>query len=120
MTTERMSAERYRSIVAKPKRRKYRNEPTEHNGYTYPSQAQARHAAGLDLQVKAGLIRGWIREVTIPIPHSDRRMRIDALIIENDGRVRWVDVKGMKPTEAWQLKREAVQRGYGITIEVTR
>lgn len=106
--------------AAGTKPRKYRNVPTEYNGRTYPSKAQAAHAAQLDLEVKAGLIKGWIAEVSIPIPGTNRRMRLDSLVIMNDGRVRWQDVKGGPITQAWQLKREIVQNAYGITIDIVR
>jgi hypothetical protein len=104
------------------KRRKFKNVPTAYGGRTYPSKAQARRAAELDLEVKAGLIRAWIPEVSIPLPppFDGERMRLDALIINHDGTVRWEDVKGMEPTPTWKLRRKAVENGYGITIEVIR
>lgn len=105
-----------------PGRRKYRNVPTEYGGRTYPSKVQAKYAAQLDLLVKAGEIRAWIPEVSIPLPapFDGERMRLDVMIIENDGRVRWQDVKGAAPTPEWKLKQTAVQNGYGITIEIIK
>ena len=118
--TERISYLDFRKLgqpkLAKP--RKYRNIPVEYNGRMYPSKAQAAQAAQRDLEVKAGLIRGWLPEVSFPIPGTKRRMRIDELVIMNDGRIRLGDVKGMVPTKDWQLKRELVEKALGIPIDV--
>ena len=53
------------------------------------------------LLVRAGQIRAWVPEVSIPLPppYTKERMRLDVMIIENDGRIRWQDVKGMEPDD---------------------
>lgn len=106
-------------MFAKPARRKYRNTPCEYNGRVYPSKAQAHHAQCLDAQVRAGLIKGWLPEVSLPLPgNPGRRMRIDALVVDANGRLRLQDVKGMAPTKDWQLKREQIERALGIPIDI--
>jgi hypothetical protein len=118
---ERMSAEEYRKLVAAPKRqRKYRNTPTEYGGRMYPSKAQAVQARVRDLEVKAGLIRGWLPEVSFPIPGTNRRMRLDELVVTLDGKLRLGDVKGGIITKDWQLKREILERHLGIPIDIIR
>ena len=52
-----------------PKPSKWHNVRTPYNGVTYDSKAEARKAQELDLQVKAGEIDFWIRQV--PFPLSD-------------------------------------------------
>jgi hypothetical protein len=118
---ERMTAEEYRKLVAAPKRRrKYRNTPIEYGGRMYASKAQAAQAKDRDLEVKAGLIRGWLPEVSFPIPGTNRRMRLDELVVTLDGKLRLGDVKGGIITKDWQLKREILERHLGIPIDIIR
>ena len=113
----RMTTAEYRAL--KPQRRKFGNVPTEYNGRTYASKREAGWAAHWDQLKAAGQIRGWMPQVSLPVPGiKGRRMVLDFVVLELDGRVRWIDAKGMKPTPAWQLKREAVEQGYRIEIEV--
>jgi hypothetical protein len=103
------------------KPRKYRNQPTEYAGRVYASKAQAEHAAQLDLEKRSGQIVGWIPEVSIPLPppyQEGERMRLDFFVIMPQCKFRFQDVKGMKPTEAWNLKRKACENAYGITIDI--
>ena len=45
--------------------KKYHNKPCEYNGIMYDSTLEARVAADLDLEVRAGLIDRWERQVRI-------------------------------------------------------
>lgn len=66
--------------------------------------------------MRAGEFRSVIRQVSLPLPSQKRRMRIDFLVIEHDGRVRWIDSKGFA-TKEWLVKRDEVEHAYGIKIE---
>lgn len=102
------------------KPRKYRNIPAEYEGRMYASKAEAAHAAQLDLEKKAGLIRGWLPQVSLPIPGLTRRMIVDFLVVMPDGRIRLQDTKGMKPTRDWEIKRELIQKALGLPIDIVR
>jgi hypothetical protein len=121
-TTLPLSGSNASGLTGKP--RKYRNVPTGYDspiwGYrTYDSKAEAEEAAALDLQVKGGLIKGWIPQVSIPIPHlPGKRMRLDFVRIKNDDTWSIGDVKGMGATRDWAMKRELVERALGIPIDI--
>lgn len=68
----------------------------------YDSKAEARYAEGLRLQKLAGTIADWLEQV--PVRLSDGiTYRIDFAIIERDGSVRFVEVKGFE-TPQWKIK----------------
>lgn len=95
---------------------KYRNVKTVVGGERFDSKREARHHQELVLRMRAGQIRAVIRQVSIPLPSGKRRMRLDFVVIENDGRVRWLDSKGFA-TKEWLVKRDEVEAAYGIKIE---
>jgi hypothetical protein len=47
---------------------KYNATRTEYNGVTYPSKHEAQTAQELDLQIKAGEIDFYLRQVNFPLP----------------------------------------------------
>jgi len=106
---------RARSSTAKPP--KYHNTPVEVEGLRFASKKEARHYQELLLMKAGGAIRGFTRQVSLPLASGKRRMVIDFMIVENSGRIRWVDVKGMAPTPAWATKRDELQHSLGIVIE---
>jgi hypothetical protein len=107
--------------------RKYRNvrraatatdAGSEYDGRVYDSKAEARHAAALDLQKRAGLIRGWLPQVSLPIPEIKRRLQVDFLVVRLDGTFALQDVKGMRPTRDWQIKRELIEKALGVPVDI--
>jgi hypothetical protein len=97
------------------RKNKYGNVKTKVNGVTIDSKKEARHYQALLLQKAGGAIRGFVRQVSILLP-SGRRLRLDFVVVENDGRVRWQDVKGyISPT--WAVKRAEAESALGIQIE---
>ena len=118
--TERMTVEQARELLAKPKRRKYRNVPCEGaGGRTYASTLEAKHSEALEAQKRAGLIRGWVPQVSIPLPGLKRRIVIDFLVIDLEGRVRFQDTKGVA-TKDWTIKRELIERALGVPVDLIR
>jgi Protein of unknown function (DUF1064) len=114
-------AERKREIASlggKARATKYGNHITHLEGIRFDSRKEASYYADLLLLKASGAIRGFARQVSIPLPSGKRRIRLDFVITDNDGRIRWVDVKGGKPTEAWSVRRDEVQAMLGITIEI--
>lgn len=97
--------------------RKYRNKPLEWQGEKFDSRHELDiYRKRLDARMN-GYIRAVIRQVSMPLPHTTRRIRVDFLLVENDGRLRWEDAKGFE-TPAWRLKRQIVRDAYGIEIEL--
>jgi hypothetical protein len=117
----RLTAAQARELLAtKPKPRKYRNRPTVGaDGRTYASKLEARHAEALDAQKRAGLIRGYLPQVSFSLPGTSRRVIIDFLVVMPDGRFRLEDAKGIE-TPAWRLKRDLLERALGVPVDLIR
>lgn len=96
---------------------KYRNRKVTHNGEKFDSVREMQAWKVFRTQELMGAIRSVIRQVSMPMPSSHRRIRIDFLVIENDGKHRWFDAKGFATPE-FKLKSDIVKSGYGITIEL--
>jgi len=96
--------------------RKYRNEPIVVDGIRFASKKEADYYQQL-LFMKAGnAIKGFTRQVSLPLRSSKRRMVIDFMVVELDGRVRWIDTKGYATT-AWKIKKDELEHSLGIQIE---
>jgi len=99
------------------KRSKYRNVKAQWQGQTFDSHYELECFQTFEQQRVLGAIRSVVRQVSMPLPGSRRRIRVDFLIVENDGNQRWMDAKGFE-TALSKLKRDQVRDAYGITIEV--
>lgn len=100
-----------------PKRGKYGNSKVEWQGQTFDSKHELEDFKAFELQRIAGAIRAVIRQVSMPLPASRRRIRIDFLVVENDLTHRYYDSKGFM-TPAWASKRDQVRTAYGIDINL--
>lgn len=100
---------------------------TGYNGCSYASKAEARHAATLDVLLRGGAIKGWTRQVPIPLSVNGRpvcRYVVDFRVEHLDGRIEWVEVKGHETPE-FKLKRKLFEAAYlqdhpGETYSVIR
>lgn len=99
-----------------PTRKRHNNSKVDWQGMKFDSKHELEDFKGFELERLAGKIRAVIRQVSIPLPGSRRRIRLDFVIVTNEGGIRWVDSKGHAERE-WLLKRDVVQQAYGITIE---
>lgn len=99
-----------------PTRKRHGNVKVLWQGQKFDSKHELEDFKGFELERIAGKLRGVIRQVSMPLPGSRRRLKVDFVLVENDGRQRWVDSKGHAERE-WLLKRDVVQQAYGITIE---
>lgn len=106
-----------RSSTLPTKPTKYHNTPVDVEGLRFASKKEARHYQELLLMKAGGAIRGFTRQVSLPLASGKRRMVIDFMVVENSGQIRWIDVKGMAPTQAWVTKRDELQHSLGIVIE---
>lgn len=98
------------------KRTKYRNIRAVWQGEKFDSQKELRDYKHFLLEKLAGNIRAVVRQVSFRLPNTSRRIRVDFIVVENDGTLRWKDSKG-KACDKWLLKRQIVQDAFGITIE---
>lgn len=97
---------------------KYKNEKVQAHGMMFDSRKEYRDWQAFELQRVAGGIRGVVRQVSLPLPGAARRrIRVDFLIIENDGTHRWYDSKGCM-TPGWAVKRDLVKDAFGIDIQL--
>lgn len=106
-----------RAVKPLTKVQKWHNEHCLWQGLKFDSKKELADYKSLKLQEAAGAIRAVVRQVSFPLQGSTRRIRVDFLIVEQDGRIRWCDSKGVA-TDKWLLKQKLVQDAYGITIEV--
>lgn len=99
-------------------RPKYGNERVNLGyGIPFDSKKEQRTWLQLEQQRLAGLIQAVVRQVSLPLPNTKRRIRIDFMVIENNGRPRWLDAKGFD-TPIAKLKRQQVLDAYGIHVEL--
>jgi len=97
---------------------KYKNEKVHAHGMMFDSRKEYSDWQAFELQRIAGGIRAVVRQVSLPLPGAKRRrIRIDFLLIENDGTHRWYDSKGCM-TPGWAVKRDLVKDAYGIDIQL--
>ena len=94
---------------------KYRNKKVRFNGMVFDSQHEFDRWRERKLQEISGDIRAVVRQVSFALPGCKRRIRIDHMIVENDGRIVFEDAKGF-PTPTWELKRDQVRDAFGIEI----
>ncbi len=74
--------------------------------YVYHSRKEARYAAELDLRVKAGELKGWRRQVNIPLYVNGKKICsyiIDFVEELADGTEVYTEVKGFD-TREWAIK----------------
>lgn len=107
------------AALAAPKAAKYRNQKCELAGQVFDSRLERDVYRELSAAVLAGMLRGVARQVSFQLPGTRRRIRIDFMVTELDGRIRFVDAKGIE-TPAWSLKRQQVREAFGIDIELRR
>lgn len=75
---------------------------------------EAAFAAELDLRVKAKDIKGWDRQVKIPLDVNGRNIAnyyCDFVLHHNDGSDEYVEIKGFQ-TEIFRLKRKLFEALY--------
>ena len=92
---------------------KYHAVQTEYSGIRYASKAEAGRAGILDLLVRSGEIRWWLRQVPIDIgePGVDRPFRVDFLVCDKTGKIYAEDVKGVETASFRRHKKQWNLRG---------
>ena len=96
-------------------RTKYHNTHTTMNGWRFDSQKEAGAFYLFEKIRAAGKIRLVLRQVPFHLP-GHTIYRLDFLVIEASGGVRFFDVKGVR-TQTYKIKKRQVEELYGIRIE---
>jgi DNA-binding sugar fermentation-stimulating protein len=88
------------------KKNKYNAIKTEVNGEVFDSMFEADYGQQAEWRVKAGDIKGYRRQVRIPLVVAGVKVCdyiIDYVLEHLDGSEEYVEVKGV-PTSAWRIK----------------
>lgn len=96
-------------------RSKYRAIKTEYNGIVFDSKKEAAYCAKLDLLKRAGKVLYYLRQVPFDLP-GGVKYRADFMEVWSDGRIRFVDCKGMI-TPIYRMKKRQVEALYPVKIE---
>lgn len=95
---------------------KYRTIECVWQGLKFDSKKELEDYKNFKLQEAAGAIRSVVRQVSFPLQGSTRRIRVDFMVVEITGGIRWFDSKG-HATQEWLLKQKLVLDAYGIEIQ---
>lgn len=99
------------NIPNKKRGNKFGAKRTVYNGWSYSSKAEAAYAQRLDLLIASGDVFIWLRQVGVDLG-QDTRYHADFLVIEFDGNIYFVDVKGVETT-SWKRTKK-LWRKYGV------
>lgn len=101
-----------------PRVLKYRNKPTELDGYRFDSQKEARRYADLKLLERAGEVISLVVHPIYVISVNGQKIcnyEADFSYRTKAGRVVVEDVKGVK-TDVYKLKKKLMLACYGIEV----
>jgi hypothetical protein len=121
-----MTIEEFRAqILGKAKPSKYRNVPVMIDGIRFASKLEGQFYGNLKLREKAGEVHGVELQKRYPIIGPDGLL-ITTYVADF---VYWdqilkrmciIDVKGMPPTPAFNIKKKLMKSLLGINVEVVR
>ncbi len=97
---------------------KYHSQWTVYKGIKYASKREAKHAAELDLLVRAGQIKSWRRQVGLPLIVNGKRITfyvIDFEVQHLDGTTEFQEVKGFS-TDLFKIKYALFRALYPDTL----
>ena len=86
------------------RKQKYNAKKTQYRGWNFDSRAEAQYAEYLDGGVESGEIHCWLRQTPFDLG-EDTRYRSDFVVIETDGTIYAVDVKGMETPRFRQIRK---------------
>jgi hypothetical protein len=93
---------------------KYGAKSTIYNGVQYHSKKEAAVAARLDLEQKAGAIKGWDRQFPVELRVNNFpicKYYVDFRVFHNDETIELLEVKGFE-TEVFRLKRKLLEAAW--------
>jgi len=101
-----------------PRRNKYNAKATEYRGWRFDSKAEAKYAQELDQRKKSGEVYMWLRQTPFDLG-EDTRYRADFVVIESDGTIYAVDVKGVE-TSAFRIIRKRWEKYGEIPLRIVK
>lgn len=113
----RTEADLQAALSGEPKRSKYGATRVEWQGQKFDSQRELTDWKHFEQQRIDGYIRAVVRQVSLPLLGSTRRIRIDFMVVQRDGAIRFYDSKGYD-TPLGKLKRQQVFESYGIEVRL--
>lgn len=93
---------------------KFHAKPTTYNDNFFHSKKEARFAASLDILKRSGDVLFYLRQIPFHLPGNTKYV-CDFQIFWSDGRVEFVDVKGVK-TPSYIKNKKQVEALYPIEI----
>ena len=86
------------------RKNKYNAKPTQYRGWRFDSKAEATFAELLDQRKISGQVAYWLRQVPFDLTETDR-YKADFLVIESDGTIYAVDVKGFQTPAFMKIRK---------------
>lgn len=102
--------------VRQQRRNKFGAVVTYVDGIRFDSKREAGVYEQLRLRQAAGEIRYFLRQVPLHLP-GGTKLVVDFLVVELDGRIRYIDAKG-RQTPVFRLKKREVEHHYPVEIEL--
>lgn len=97
---------------------KFRAKPVADSGQHFASKLEHRFFQVLEVHKRAGHVLFFLRQVTFHLPGGVKYV-CDYQIFYSDGRVTFVDVKGVE-TPDFIAKKKIVEAMYPVTIDVIK
>lgn len=95
---------------------KYRAKPLFIDGIRFASTKEGKFYSELKLLQRAGEIKYFLMQIPFRLPGSTKYL-CDFQIFNNDGSIRYVDIKGCC-TQVFIIKKRQVEDLYPVKIEV--
>lgn len=99
-------------------RHKFRAKPVRYDGQHFASKLEWGYFAKLQLEVKAGHVVFFLRQVPFHLPGGAKYV-CDYQVFYADGSVKFIDVKGVETSE-FITKKKIVEAIYPVNIEIVK
>jgi len=107
------------AVEENPKKRsKYGAVRCSEDGINFDSIMERRYYRGLKARRDAGEIQYFLMQVPFHLPGSIRYF-CDFMVVENDGSIRYVDVKGVQ-SRVFINKKKQTEALYPVKVEITK
>lgn len=97
---------------------KYNSVRCKEDGFTFDSMMERRYYRQLKQRKEAGDLQYFLRQVPFDLPGNIRYF-CDFMVVENDGSIRYIDVKGVQ-SRVFINKKKQVEALYPVKVEVVK